>query len=97
MKDEQSFDTYSEIRIGFTPIHTLALSHLSYYLYIGCQNGNVSKVKFVIDRDRGVVGNGSNTPHPLFTDSNLKYINMSGNSNIEKVYKYVLVNSSSAN
>lgn len=82
MKDEQTFDTYSEIRIGFSPIHSLALSHLNYFLYIGCLNGNVSKVKFLIDRDRAALNNNSNAPNPLFTESNLKYVNMSGNSNI---------------
>jgi hypothetical protein len=43
----------------------LALSHLSYFLNIGCQNGNVSKAKFVIDRDRAALSNNSNAINPL--------------------------------
>ena len=65
MKDDQSFDVYSEIRIGFAVIQSLALSNLNYFLYIGCANGNTSKVKFVIDRDRGTII--SSGPNPLFT------------------------------
>lgn len=63
LKEEQYFDQFSEIRIGFTPIQSMALSNLHYNLYIGSSSGNTSKVKFVIDRDRGTSTDGN----PLFT------------------------------
>jgi hypothetical protein len=96
MKDEQIFDHFTEIRIGFTSIQSMTLSNLHHYLYLGSASGNTSKVKFFIDRDRG--NNSSSIDNsPLFAESSLKYVNMNGNNNIEKVYKFVLANSSSIN
>lgn len=63
LKDD-NFEYFSEIRIGFSPICSLALSKLNYFLYIGSGNGNTSKVKFLIDRDRGTMS--TNTHSPLF-------------------------------
>lgn len=52
-KIDQIFDHFSEIIVGYNPIQSLTLSNINHLLYIGCVNGNISKIKYLLDRDRG--------------------------------------------
>jgi hypothetical protein len=47
---DEVFDCYSDIRICFCPVTSLALSNISPLLYVGNEVGNISKVKYMIDR-----------------------------------------------
>lgn len=88
MKDQDTFESYSELRIGFAPITCLSLSNISPTLHAGAANGNIARLKYTINRDRGI---GTTKEHNLlFTDRNFRYLGSI--SNIEKIYKFVLTN-----
>lgn len=90
LKEQSAFSFYSEIRLSFNPITTLALSNISPLLYAGDQNGNVSKLKYAIDRDKGI--DTEKDHNLLLTDRNFKYFSMHGASNVERMYRFVLAN-----
>jgi hypothetical protein len=88
IKESSTFEHYSEIRVGFGAVSCLSLSNLSSILYVGSVNGNISKVKYTVDRDKGL---GTTKEHNLLlSDRNFRYFSNMGCSSIEKTYKYVL-------
>ena len=93
IKDNDTFENYSELRSCFSSVSCLALSNITPLLYIGCSNGNVSKIKYGIDRDKGIDLNKEH--NLLMTDRNFRYLSI-GTNNIEKMYRFVLSNSTSA-
>ena len=77
------------MRICFAEITSIYLSNLSDLLYIGGSNGNISRIKFTVDRDKGI--GSERDQNILMVDKNYK--NFSSTCAIEKIYKFVLSNS----
>lgn len=76
LKDQSSFECFSEVRTGFSPISSLALSNVSPLIYIGTQNGNISKVKYRIDRDKCL--DTEKEHNLLLSDKNFRYFSLQG-------------------
>ena len=94
-KEHQSFQHYNELRISFSSIESLSVSKVSPFLFVGCVNGNISKINYLIEKDNNFRMQIDHTP--LLNTTNVKYLSSHGPTNIQKTYNYVLTSINSIN